>query len=119
MQTAAVVETKYWRIRVPCGSRLNRAICVPTVHPIGDQRVLRTTQAAVDAGYDVHIIWLGGDPGDSAHGDRIVETRLPAARSFLDRLRKLVSVTRMAWTSDAQMWHIHDFYMLVPAYIWC
>ena len=119
MQEAAVIETNYWRVSVPPTPRRRRKVCVPTVHPIGDQRVLRTSQAAIDAGYDVHFIWLGGEPGRSTHSDRITETRLAAAKSFGDRLRQIVIVTKEAWVADADIWHIHDFYMLPSAYIWC
>jgi glycosyltransferase involved in cell wall biosynthesis len=112
------VATSNWRMTVPDTPFLGRMVCVPTVHPIGDRRVVRCAQAVFDAGYGIHYVWLGGTPGTTEYGERLRETRLPIANSFLGRMRSLIAVTKHAWLSDADMWHIHDYYMLPIAWAW-
>lgn len=117
-QPVPYIETAHWRLRVPTAPPLHRTVCTPTIHPIGDQRVLRCAQAVLDAGYDLHFIWLGGIPGESLHHPRVRETRLPAAGSFGDRLRVIPRIIRHAWAADPDLLHIHDFYLLPLARAW-
>jgi len=116
--TKQLIETTFWRLEITNDLNLGKTICIPTIHPVGDQRVIRCVQAALDIGYGVHIIWLGGKPGNYQHHPMLHETRLPQARSFKDRAKALFRVTKLAWKLNADMWHIHDFYMLPFAYAW-
>ncbi|MFI5486965.1 MULTISPECIES: glycosyltransferase [Micromonospora] len=112
------IRTDRWRLRAPAAARLGRTVCIPTVHPTGDQRVLRCAQSALDAGYDIDLIWLGGG---SAHGHphpRVRETRLPEVRSIRHRLELVPTVVRLAESRAADAWHIHDFYLLRAACAW-
>ncbi len=113
-----VIETPHWRLRISETPNLGRTICVATIHPVGDQRVLRCAQAVLDGGYDVHLVWLGGEPGFTRHHDRVKETRLAGARGLRDRIFNLPRVFRKAWATNADLWHIHDFYFLPFALIW-
>lgn len=118
MPVDEVIATPHWRLRISEAPELGRTICVATIHPVGDQRVLRCAQAVLDGGYDVHLVWLGGEPGSTRHHDRVQETRLAGARGLRDRLLNLPKVFRKAWATDADLWHIHDFYFLPFALVW-
>lgn len=111
------VRTESWSLTVPAGVTAGSAlICIPTVHPRGDRRVIRCAQVALDAGYRVEFIWLGeGKP--SAH-PAIAEQLLPMPASTRDRLRAVGAVARRARALDAALWHIHDFYLLEHARRW-
>ncbi|WP_158554026.1 glycosyltransferase family 4 protein [Micromonospora deserti] len=113
-----MIVTEHWRLRVPTAPRVGRTVCVPTVHPTGDRRVLRCAQAVLDAGFDVHLIWLGGDPGAFRHHPRLRETRLPEPASLTDRLRAVPKVAAVARDVEADLWHIHDYYLLPHARRW-
>jgi glycosyltransferase involved in cell wall biosynthesis len=113
-----MMETAYWRMRPPTVAARNERICVATVHPIGDRRVVRCAQAALDAGYGIHYVWLGGDPGHESHSVWVEETRLPDVQSTGERIAATVAVTRAAWKSNADILHIHDFYLLPFAVLW-
>ncbi|MFI2648373.1 MULTISPECIES: glycosyltransferase [Micromonospora] len=112
------IRTDRWQLRAPTAPALHRTVCVPTVHPVGDQRILRCAQSVLDAGFDVHFIWLGGEPGESQPHDRVRETRLPAPTSFRERIRLVPRVAELARRADPDGWHIHDFYLLPRARRW-
>ncbi|MFG1608607.1 glycosyltransferase [Actinoplanes sp. NPDC049265] len=114
------VQTPHWTMTTvsPGTAGHSRSICIATVHPIGDQRIVRCAQALADAGHAVHFVWLGGEAGHTRYSDVLAETRIKPAASFRERVRKLADVTRAAWRSDADIWHIHDFYMLPFALVW-
>lgn len=116
--TAAIVETEYWRLSVPRTPGRGRVVCVPTVHPEGDQRILRCAQSALNAGFDIHLIWLGGQAGSWRHHPRIRETRLERPRSTWRRICATWVVAARAWAADADAWHIHDYYLLPYAHRW-
>ncbi|OKI45194.1 hypothetical protein A6A27_12385 [Micromonospora sp. CB01531] len=80
--------------------------------------MLRCAQPILDAGFDIHFIWLGGEPGDARPHARVSETRLPEVRSFRDRLRLVPRVAALARELDADAWHIHDYYLLAHARRW-
>lgn len=113
-----LIVTEHWRLRAPTATPLHRTVCVPTVHPVGDRRVLRCAQAVLDAGFDVHLIWLGGEPGESRPHPRVRETRLPEPTSVRQRLRLVPTVASVAGRDPADLWHIHDYYLLPHARRW-
>jgi glycosyltransferase involved in cell wall biosynthesis len=113
-----MITTAHWRLRVPTGTPARRTVCVPTVHPVGDRRVLRCAQAVLDAGFDVHLIWLGGEPGEYQPHPRVRETRLPEPTSARQRLRLVPAVVAVAERTPADLWHIHDYYLLRHARRW-
>ncbi|WP_269148465.1 glycosyltransferase [Micromonospora echinospora] len=115
---ADVITTAHWRLRAPTVASAGRTVCVPTVHPVGDRRVLRCAQAVLDAGFDVHLIWLGGEPGESRPHPRVRETRLPEPTSARQRLRLVPAVAAVAERTHADLWHIHDYYLLPRARRW-
>ncbi|BCL16652.1 glycosyltransferase family 4 protein [Micromonospora sagamiensis] len=115
---ADMITTAHWRLRAPAVATVNRTVCVPTVHPVGDRRVLRCAQAVLDDGFDVHLIWLGGEPGESRPHPRVRETRLPEPTSARQRLRLVPAVVRAAERVPADLWHIHDYYLLPHARRW-
>jgi glycosyltransferase involved in cell wall biosynthesis len=91
-------------------------VVVPTIHPRGDQRILRCAQVALDAGYRVEFIWLG--EGKASTDVAVAEQVLPPARSFLGRIRSLPTISRSARRRDVTLWHIHDLYLLPLAWWW-
>lgn len=107
-----------WRLRRPAPSPGRGVVCVPTVHPQGDQRVLRCAQSLLDVGFHLHLIWMGGKPGTDRWAPGLKETRLAEARSTRDRLRALPRLAGIAWRERPAAWHIHDFYMLPLALAW-
>lgn len=110
--------TPGWTLREPNVPFNGRTICIPTVHPYGDQRILKCVQSLLDVGYKIKIIWLGGTPGDTFWGERLHEVRLPAAASRLDRMKAIRRIARIAASERFSGWHIHDFYMLPVALWW-
>lgn len=107
-----IVDAGRWKLRVPLAGRALGFLVMPTVHPAGDQRVIRTMQTAIDAGFAVHIVWLGETPGTTQWDDRIVETVIAAPKSTAERLLAVPKVFRFARKIQVASWHIHDFYML-------
>lgn len=108
------VETERWRLQVPRAlSPDSPLVCVPTIHPRGDQRILRCTQVLLDAGFRVEIIWEGNGTPSTDLG--VYEHIIPKSNSFAERISKLGRLTLMAFRSSARNWHIHDFYMLPSA----
>jgi glycosyltransferase involved in cell wall biosynthesis len=118
-QAVEYIETPYWRMSSPTTVPNHRKICVPTIHPVGDQRILRCAQVALDAGYDIHYVWLSDTPGTAAPHPQVAETRLKPGQSRAPRISQFLHVVKTAWAVDADLWHIHDFYMLLPAFVWC
>lgn len=112
------ILTEYWQLRAPTVPSVGATVCVPTVHPTGDRRVLRCAQAVLDAGFDLRLIWLGGEPGEFRHHSRVHETRLPQPASFRDRIRAVPKVAALGRRAGADMWHIHDYYLLAHARRW-
>jgi glycosyltransferase involved in cell wall biosynthesis len=112
-----VVETDSWRLVVPPHVTGDSPIlCIPTVHPRGDRRVIRCAQVALDAGFRLSFVWLGeGEPG---RHPAIEERLLPTPASTKERLLSVRTVARVARDIDARLWHIHDFYMLGQARRW-
>lgn len=111
------VITDKWRLEVPHTTDSSAPlICIPTIHPRGDQRILRCAQAALNAGYRVKFFWLGeGNPStDPAASEEI----LPRANSFGQRMFQLPKVALQAHREQPSGWHIHDLYMLPIALVW-
>lgn len=115
---ATIIDAGGWRIRRSDVTSRGQLVCVPTVHPRGDQRVLRCAQSLLDAGFAVHLIWMGGVKGTTKWSPRLTETRISAARSTWDRVRALPGLARRATRDRPAAWHIHDFYMLPCALAW-
>ncbi|XTZ16664.1 glycosyltransferase [Micromonospora echinospora] len=115
---ANMITTAHWRLRVPTAAPVGRTVCVPTVHPVGDRRVLRCAQAVLDAGFDIHLIWLGGEPGEFHPHPRVREIRLPEPTSARQRLWAVPTVAAVAERIPAGLWHIHDYYLLPHARRW-
>ncbi|GAA4776850.1 hypothetical protein [Citricoccus nitrophenolicus] len=108
------VSTAKWALHVPKSTAEDAPlICIPTIHPRGDQRILRCTQVLLDAGFRVKFIWEGlGKPS----ADAVVSEELIApSHSLRQRLIKLSGLTSKALHTNANNWHIHDFYMLPSA----
>lgn len=118
VQDVEPIDAGQWRLRVPTAPRLGALVSVPTVHPRGDRRVLRCAQAVLDAGFDVHLVWLGGRPGEVQHHPRVRETVLPEPAALMDRLRAVPAVAAVARRDNADLWHIHDYYLLPYARRW-
>lgn len=108
------VVTDKWVLDVPASTKDDAPlICIPTIHPRGDQRILRCAQAALNAGYRVKFFWLGtGVPSsDVAAAEEI----FPRAHSLAERLTQLPRLAMHAYRHRPAGWHIHDFYMLPMA----
>lgn len=97
-------------------SETSPLICIPTIHPRGDQRVLRCAQAALRCGYRVKFFWLG--EGNASTDPIAAEEIFSRATSFKQRLIQLPRVALRAHKENAQAWHIHDLYMLPIALVW-
>lgn len=112
-----VVTTDSWTLTVPADITADSPIiCIPTVHPRGDRRIIRCAQVALNAGFRVAFVWLGeGSP--STH-PAIQEQLLPVPANTKARLLAVRAVGRRARSVDAILWHIHDFYMLGQARRW-
>lgn len=111
------LSTSAWTLEVPSSIDTSAPLLtIATVHPRGDQRVLRCAQSALNAGFRLHFIWLG--EGTPAEHPAVVETLLPPASRTRDRLLSLPRVLRVALSSDASMGHIHDFYFLPFGIAW-
>jgi glycosyltransferase involved in cell wall biosynthesis len=113
-----IVETSRWRLRAPDHvSQDSPLVCVPTVHQRGDSRVLRCAQDALDAGFRVRLIWLSDDQ-DPSTDPAVGETLMRSAHSRADRLRVVARLAGAARREQADLWHIHDFYLLAQARRW-
>lgn len=108
--TPNAFESAGWKIRKPEQQWNGKTVVVPTIHPYGDQRVIRCAQALLDHSYGVHLIWPGGEPGVTRWSEALSETRLGKADSTLARMRLLPQLAFRARTG--RYWHIHDYYML-------
>jgi len=113
-----IVETTAWKLSVPADLTLEAPLLViPTVHPRGDRRILRCAQAALDAGFRIHLLWLG--EGEDISTDTVVgESVFPSPRSAWARLRSVGQVSNIASELDGAIWHIHDYYFLGRARAW-
>lgn len=111
------VITDKWRLEVPRATDVDAPlICIPTIHPRGDQRILRCAQAALNAGYRVKFFWLG--EGNASTDPAAAEEILPRANSFGQRMLQLPKVALQAHRERPSGWHIHDLYMLPIALLW-
>lgn len=112
-----VVETDAWKLVVPRHVTADSpVICIPTVHPRGDRRIVRCAQVALDAGFRLSFIWLGeGVPSDHP---AIQEQLLPTPGSARERILATRAVARAASDVEAALWHIHDYYMLAQGRRW-
>ncbi|WP_457946036.1 hypothetical protein ACTAQI_11730 [Pseudarthrobacter sp. alpha12b] len=111
------VNTDQWTLEVSENASENAPlICIPTIHPRGDQRVLRCAQAALRCGYRVKFFWLG--EGKASTDSIAAEEIFSRASSFKQRLIQLPKVALRAHKENAQAWHIHDLYMLPIALVW-
>ncbi|WP_336501626.1 glycosyltransferase [Microbacterium paraoxydans] len=111
------IDTGAWILHAPQELSTSAPIvCVPTVHPRGDQRVVRVAQAALDAGFRVAFIWPGA--GRPSVDPRVREVLLPSPRTTRERLRLVPTVDRRAREAQADVFHIHDLYLLPFAARW-
>lgn len=111
------VETDAWVLSVPDSiDEHSPLLVVPTVHPRGDRRVVRCAQVALEAGFRVHLVWLGS--GSVSEHRFVQETLFPAPQSTVGRIRLTRSVAKKATSLGGALWHIHDFYMLPFARCW-
>lgn len=114
---ARTVCTERWELDVPAHvTEDSPLVCIPTIHPRGDQRIVRCAQVALNSGYRVKFVWLG--QGTPSVDTAIEELLLPPARSFVQRALKLGRLARLGAAARADIWHIHDFYMLPHALRW-
>ena len=111
------ITTDLWRLRAPRARRLGRTAVIVTVHPAGDQRILRCAQSALDAGYDVRFVWLAARGVEVRPHPRVHEVRLAAHPSTWGRLRVIPALYRAAVRSGGDLWHIHDFYLLPAGWL--
>ena len=117
MTSFRTLRTDAWTLEVPADLDADAPLlCIPTVHPRGDRRIVSGAQVALNSGFRVKFIWLGdGEPSaDPAVGESI----LPAPRSTRERLLATRRVSALANEMPADIWHIHDFYMLEAAKRW-
>ncbi|MCI9888336.1 glycosyltransferase [Micrococcales bacterium 31B] len=113
-----LIEARGWQIEIPDVPFNGKTIVVPTVHPAGDRRVVRCAQSALNAGFGVHFIWMGGVPGEHRHHERVSEYCLPEAGSFKDRFLAMPRILGLALRGDYDGAHIHDYYFLGGALVW-
>lgn len=115
--TARLVATDAWRLTVPSSlTQASPLLVIPTVHPRGDRRIVRCAQVALDAGFRIHLVWLG--EGVASRDSIVSESLLPAPIDALARIRAVAPVARIARDLDGAAWHIHDFYFLEAAKAW-
>ncbi|MDR0366094.1 MAG: glycosyltransferase, partial [Bifidobacteriaceae bacterium] len=115
---AREVVTPSWRLTVPAHvTAESPLIAVPTIHPRGDRRVIRCAQDALNAGFRVRFIWLGADD-QPATDPAASEVILPKARSLRQRLGVIPKLAKIAAAEPADLWHIHDLYLLPSAKRW-
>lgn len=111
------VRTTAWKLEVPATvTQSSPLLVVPTVHPRGDRRIVRCAQVALDAGFRVHLMWLG--EGEASVDEAVRETLFRAPRNAVERIRMVPLVAKRASRLDACLWHIHDFYFLRAAKRW-
>jgi hypothetical protein len=112
-----VIDAGAWRLRIPPAvTEASPLVCVPTIHPRGDQRVVRVAQATLDAGYRVRFVWPG--EGVPSNDPRASERIVKSPRSFRERVASMPAIARHATASSASIWHIHDLYFLPFARRW-
>lgn len=111
------LRTDAWTLEVPASLTTDAPlICIPTVHPRGDRRVVSCAQVALNSGFRVKFIWLGD--GAPSTDPLVGESILPTPRSTRERLLATRRVSALANEIPADLWHIHDFYMLPAAKRW-
>lgn len=113
-------ETERWQLSTPdapIDSRTRRVL-VATIHPRGDQRILKCIQSLLSHGCSVHIVWLGDELGHRVFDEWLEETVVSSAGSTFVRMRRTVEVLRHALRARAHVLYIHDFYMLPHAAFW-
>lgn len=117
MADSTLIDAGAWILHAPADlSPTAPVVCVPTVHPRGDQRVIRVAQAALDAGFRVAFIWPG--TGRPSEDPRAAEILLPPPGSTTERLRLVSTVDRRARVAEVDVFHIHDLYLLPFAARW-
>jgi glycosyltransferase involved in cell wall biosynthesis len=92
-------------------------ICVFTVHPPNDQRILRQLRTLRDAGYRTTLIDLGSPPSRSTSPGADHMTLMAPQRGSLSRVLASAKVARQAWRTRADIYHLHDFYLLPAALV--
>lgn len=117
LATTESVVTDAWELLAPdTVSADSPLLVIPTVHPRGDRRIIRCAQVAMDAGFRVHFLWLGG--GEPSNDSRATETLFPEPQNTFERIRLVPRIAQRAAELDAQLWHIHDYYFLGEAKRW-
>jgi hypothetical protein len=117
MVNSRPLRTDAWTLEVPKTlDSESPLLCIPTVHPRGDRRIISCAQVALDSGFRVMFVWLGG--GTPSDDPMVQEIVLPAPSSTRERILATRRVAAIAEKSDAAIWHIHDYYMLPRAKRW-
>ncbi|MBE7324832.1 glycosyltransferase [Nocardioides sp. Y6] len=88
-----------------------------TVHPRGDQRVLKTIRSLEAARFAVTVIWLGEQDATLDLGAAREEV-LPNPNRTLARVATTPRLFWRALRARGDVFYCHDFYMLPFAYIW-
>ena len=117
MTSFRTLRVDAWTLEVPADLGTDAPLlCIPTVHPRGDRRIVSCAQVALNSGFRVEFVWLGD--GDPVSDPLVGESILPTPRSTRERLLAMRRVSALANGMAADIWHIHDFYMLQAAKRW-
>jgi glycosyltransferase involved in cell wall biosynthesis len=113
-------HTPLWSLTTPQLAPNGQAtsVVLATIHPRGDQRILKCIQSLLNQHCRVHVVWLGEEVGQTCHDDWLTETVIRTPRSTKQRLLRTLPVIRAALRDEARILYIHDFYMLPHGLLW-
>jgi glycosyltransferase involved in cell wall biosynthesis len=87
-------------------------VCIFTVHPPRDQRILRQVRTLHEAGYQVMLIDLG-PTAECVDTVEMTHRTLPMPKlGMLSRLLATGRIARCALRTPAELYHMHDYYLL-------
>lgn len=114
-------QTTQWHLDTPeaPATQFDPSVILSTIHPRGDQRILKCIQSLLARRVRVHVVWLGEPSGHARFDDWLTETVLPKAHSTKERLLSTFETIRRADSSgNASILYVHDYYMLPHALWW-
>ena len=93
-------------------------VVLATVHPRGDQRILKCIQSLLNSRVRVHVIWLAEKASETHFDAWLSETCVTSELSTKARITRTLKVIQRAQEVDAEILYVHDYYMLPHASWW-